>query len=254
MSTINQNIAVAASRVPFDASEYVWIDLSDVPPPPTDIKDFSQELHAMHVTEMPMLFEKMAIIPPRVKWAVDEVGTLERKGDVLLYCSYAQGMPDALFAAEAFNHPTLLNEWTCNLTVAQVISEGWRRQHGMNTEQLSEWLGDATATFIAYVYYATVLKNNVTTTHSCLANPANAKRVRKGKLPMYEWRTIEITSERREQLAQALRHAKRQPVRQHDVRGHWATRKKSGKRYWVRSHKRGDASVGTIFHDYQAKK
>jgi hypothetical protein len=35
------------------------------------------------------------------------------------------------------------------------------------------------------------------------------------------------------------------------VRGHWAVRKKSGKRYWVKAHKRGDPSKGSVFHDYQ---
>ena len=35
----------------------------------------------------------------------------------------------------------------------------------------------------------------------------------------------------------------------HDVRGHWSV-SKLGKRYWVKSHKRGDSAKGTIFHDY----
>lgn len=38
--------------------------------------------------------------------------------------------------------------------------------------------------------------------------------------------------------------------RQHEVRGHWRRYRKTGKRVWVRSHKRGDAKLGVITKDY----
>lgn len=40
-----------------------------------------------------------------------------------------------------------------------------------------------------------------------------------------------------------------QPRRDHEVRGHWRTYK-SGKRTWVRSHRRGDETLGTIAKTY----
>tara|TARA_R100000664_G_scaffold13656_1_gene21729 strand:+ start:15233 stop:16441 length:1209 start_codon:yes stop_codon:yes gene_type:complete len=39
--------------------------------------------------------------------------------------------------------------------------------------------------------------------------------------------------------------------RLHEVRGHWCVRRKSGKRYWRKAHKRGDKSIGTITKDYK---
>ena len=39
--------------------------------------------------------------------------------------------------------------------------------------------------------------------------------------------------------------------RLHEVRGHWCVRRKSGKRYWRKAHKRGDKSLGTITKDYK---
>lgn len=38
--------------------------------------------------------------------------------------------------------------------------------------------------------------------------------------------------------------------RLHDVMGHWVHRKKSGKRYWRKAHKRGDKRLGEIIKDY----
>lgn len=39
--------------------------------------------------------------------------------------------------------------------------------------------------------------------------------------------------------------------RLHEVRGHWCVSKTTGKRWWRKSHKRGDASLGVINHDYE---
>jgi hypothetical protein len=40
-------------------------------------------------------------------------------------------------------------------------------------------------------------------------------------------------------------------MRLHEVRGHWCVSKRTGKRWWRKSHKRGDASLGVINHDYE---
>jgi hypothetical protein len=74
----------------------------------------------------------------------------------------------------------------------------------------------------------------------------NDKRKRKGKKPLYEWRTIEIKPSVMRSNSKGGTHAS---PRSHDVRGHWSV-SKLGKRYWVKSHKRGDSAKGTIFHDY----
>jgi len=39
--------------------------------------------------------------------------------------------------------------------------------------------------------------------------------------------------------------------RLHEVRGHWCVSKTTKKRWWRKSHKRGDANLGVISHDYE---
>jgi hypothetical protein len=82
-------------------------------------------------------------------------------------------------------------------------------------------------------------------TYRCTANPANPKRIRKGKTPLYDWKTVVVETLRKVAPAQGGTHAS---PRQHDVRGHWVRGK--AKTYWRKAHKRGDPSKGVIFHDY----
>jgi hypothetical protein len=70
----------------------------------------------------------------------------------------------------------------------------------------------------------------------------------KQKFPMYEHTTVEVdlTPQQREQGKFSIegRHH-----RLHPVRGHWRTLR-SGKKTWIKSHWRGDDSLGVVTHDY----
>lgn len=74
------------------------------------------------------------------------------------------------------------------------------------------------------------------------------KRIRQGKVPLFDWKTVTIqpTKSKREHLGGT--HAS---PRLHDRRGHWRVMKKSQKRVWVRDCKVGNASNGIVFHDYK---
>lgn len=76
----------------------------------------------------------------------------------------------------------------------------------------------------------------------------HAKRIRQGKLPLFDWHTVLIEPPKPKAEAQGGTHA---TPRLHDVRGHWVNR--NGKRYWRKAHQRGDASIGVVFHDYKLK-
>lgn len=80
-----------------------------------------------------------------------------------------------------------------------------------------------------------------------VANPKNASRIAKGKKPLFDWTTVEITPVRYKNTPLGGTHAS---PRQHDRRGFFRTMK-SGKRVWVRQTKVGKASNGIIFHDYK---
>jgi len=76
----------------------------------------------------------------------------------------------------------------------------------------------------------------------------NQKRIKKGKPPSFEWRTVTIEPKVVVSMSHGGTHAS---PRLHDRRGHWRTMKKSGKRVWVRDCKVGDPSKGVVFHDYK---
>lgn len=82
-----------------------------------------------------------------------------------------------------------------------------------------------------------------------IRNPANAKRIRSGKKPLFAWSTVIIEPPKPHGDRQGGHHAS---PRQHDRRGHYRTCK-NGRRVWVKSCKVGSAVDGIGFHDYRIK-
>lgn len=77
----------------------------------------------------------------------------------------------------------------------------------------------------------------------------NRRKIKEGKLPTYDWHTIEIQPPKQKNEYQGGTHA---TPRRHQVRGYWRTYK-SGKRGWVKECWKGDASIGNVFKDYEVK-
>ena len=75
----------------------------------------------------------------------------------------------------------------------------------------------------------------------------NRRLKQKGKPLQYEWRTVTIQPPKEKGPSHGGTHAS---PRLHDRRGHWR-HMKSGKQVWIRQCKVGDASKGTVFHDYR---
>lgn len=77
----------------------------------------------------------------------------------------------------------------------------------------------------------------------------NRRKIKEGKLPIYDWHTVVIEPSNTKREHQGGTHAS---PRRHQARGHWRTYK-SGKRGWVKQCWRGDASKGSVFKDYELK-
>jgi hypothetical protein len=92
------------------------------------------------------------------------------------------------------------------------------------------------------------LNQNTMPTYTATPKSNNAKRIRQGKKPMFDWHTVIIEPPKPKAEAQGGTHAS---PRLHDVRGHWVQR--GDKRFWRKAHQRGDASIGVVFHDYKLK-
>ena len=74
----------------------------------------------------------------------------------------------------------------------------------------------------------------------------NKKRIKKGKLPLFDWHTVTIDRSNSQRMPAGGTHAS---PRLHDRRGHWR-KHPSGRRVWVKPCKVGDASLGVVFKDY----
>ena len=77
----------------------------------------------------------------------------------------------------------------------------------------------------------------------------NAKRIRKGKAPLYEWTTVQLERKAPE-LPAAPKGGTHASPRLHQRRGHWVT-SKLGKRFWRSQTVVGKPENGMIFHDYK---
>lgn len=78
----------------------------------------------------------------------------------------------------------------------------------------------------------------------------HAKRIRHGKKPFFDWRTVTIQPTKPAQEPLGGTHAS---PRQHERRGHWRVIKKTSKKVWVKNCTVGNAINGVVFHDYKIK-
>lgn len=79
-------------------------------------------------------------------------------------------------------------------------------------------------------------------------SPTNRRRIANGKPALiYDWRTVVIEPKQAKTESLGGTHAS---PRQHERRGHWRVTA-AGRKVWVRNCLVGDASLGTVFHDYK---
>lgn len=78
----------------------------------------------------------------------------------------------------------------------------------------------------------------------------NQRKIAAGKKPSYDWRTVVIDGKAIK--CERKGDGTRDSPRAHDRRGH-SRRLLDGRIVWVRPCRVGDASRGTVFHDYQVK-
>ena len=106
----------------------------------------------------------------------------------------------------------------------------------------------ANASLVAISFWLKSMEKLSMPIYKAQSKKNQAKRIRQGKKPLFEWTTVVL--EPRHSSSESLGGTHATP-RLHDVRGHWVVR--NNKRFWRKPHKRGDASKGVIFKDYQIK-
>ena len=77
----------------------------------------------------------------------------------------------------------------------------------------------------------------------------NRARVKRGRAPLYEYKTLKIAHRQKRYVEGSGAHNSYEPMRGHFVRGHFKTRK-TGVYFW-HPHARGSFERGTIAKEYQ---
>ena len=231
------------------ASNWMWFDFSETWEISNEMIDHSRAIEAF---KNPLPFDRCVIV----------IGDEKETSAVFasnIFAVRVQGRPPEekvpviLFAAlqsTDYMHIDGVPPFSCNMQEANLeegITIHFENQRHEKDERMVEaamnvlttvafWLERLNSSEVSIPSYKAEDKTN------------NAKRIRQGKKPLFEWTTVTI--EPRSAKGESLGGSHATP-RQHDVRGHWVVR--NGNKFWRRPHKRGDASKGVIFHDYVVK-
>lgn len=265
---MNPKISNAAKLMPFDATEYVWIDLSQLREHPSHIEKYggiapkegalykALEMARSFTTiqDYPLPFEKIAIIPPTDNWGAKEVLTIERNTVNAHYGVWMIGVSDCIYELVMHDAPVggIPGVSFTPYVESKYYKQVMARFDG-DKNKLGEWMLKACMGLMTYLIMVAqgAYGKEKQDVGVCTSDATvNAKRKRKGKLPMYEWKTINILD--RDSREGPGTGRERGAVREHYVRGHYMYLSKLNKTVWRKAHKRGDATLGSVFHDYIA--
>jgi hypothetical protein len=234
-------IAEMVKRVGFDPASYTWMDLSVLPEDFNATKLLAEDGvldKKMYLDKLHFPFPNTALVSNKEEATVITIST-RNTGEIVVETWGQETVPVGVWTPEnGFKmHPT----WE---------ESAKKNPHLFDTpEVFGEIIASRISVLEALMLYA-AKKGSVVHGHKCLSTRAsNIKRMKKGKKLLYEWSTVEIKPAIHVDKSTETGRTHETP-RLHEVRGHWAVRKKSGKRYWVKSHKRGDPTKGAVFHDY----
>lgn len=256
---MSPNVAAAARSLPFDAALYTWIDLGDITT--EQVEGRREKLRALGLDpdqertslEVNFPFEHFAVILPTAEEYFDPVNvgqvlTIDRdiETKVTRMLGWRYGSEDSVFSLtitpdEKKGYPNELSHITYH---KQIPAARLRR------DQI-EYLYNSTFSYlIAHMTcFSTGIYGDTREGYACRGDAVvNAKRRKKHKKPFYEWTTVVVNHAPRAE-SKGGTHAS---PRQHEVRGHYA-RSRLGKMFWRKAHKRGDPSLGVVFHDYTVK-
>lgn len=244
-----------------ESSEFVWFDLGEFDIKRNDVlyKQFEVGnvpalLHTGTLpSDIPMPFEQMALVVSFVgfngqSWAT--VVTLHRsdntmqvtfrhpKGEKLILTHVGEnslkGEQDLWYDGDSLERllksPTYKDKPDPENAIVSTHTDIARRIYGM-------------------LYLELVNKKSQLPSYRPLPNPANPKRISKGKKPLFEWKVIDITATHvKPENSQPTNRTHASP-RRHIRRGHMR-RYKSGKIAWVRQTMVGSIEFGYIHHSY----
>lgn len=242
---IREVIARAIQDDPTFPEHFKWFDISDVKVT-TDGVHFSKTIE-VDLLKTPLPFDHIAIV------LIDNEGS---KATIALSQKH-DARPEGVVARAWVMHSNKTSYRTSlflyyvdendDVVIKFLNDEGKE----IPEEELSEPMKSSIHTSMGYISaFLESLRTKTLTCHEALRRKNHAKRIRQGKVPLFDWRTVVIQPIKPSRESLGGTHAS---PRLHDRRGHWRFIKKSQKRVWVRDCKVGDASKGVVFHDYKVK-
>lgn len=246
-----------SALVPFNPIEYVWIDFATGPhPTPERTIEITKQLEQLPynretpIPDLPLPFEKVCILlaiavkDGQPKKGSAMVTTLERKGDELVFRFWSNSNKD---------DGSIVITSTGTIAGETVIYISPRYLTAMNmTREQGKQQGLSIFFIQMRKILSMVLLNEKAPMARCGGNAAmNARRIRRGKRPFFEWTTVTITPRvPSEDLGGT--HASPKP---HMRRGH-VRRLKDGRVITIKNciiNKHKIPEDGFVFHDYVVK-
>lgn len=253
-----------AALVPFDPVQYVWIDFASAPIPSQAQSDvITERLRAFPYNfdtpnrDWPLPFEDMCVLLPvtydpalRKRDGVF-VTTLQRRGDQLVFSMWSN--------ADTNGHPSISLRSTgsfnsdCRMTVTSAYARAVRQTERECQDEGIQYFRLTYRRIMSMVLLG--LSEGI-----AVAKPTapksfiNAKRIRKGKRPFFEWTTVVVEPRAvvPDPEPKGGTHASPKP---HMRRGH-VRRYKSGKVVTIKSmivNKHKMPEEGFLFHDYRVE-
>lgn len=255
---MNFVVADYARIAPFSPVKYMWFDMSDTNALKKKYDHFATGAALIDVVppdaieDIPMPFDDIVLIL--------SVTDTKTNRDVRIVVSVERGAHGLRFNEWSVKHKIPVASLTFRESLHKDPETGFNPDYmdemtkrGVPTSavfsQLRKLMGFALPIF-ACLCYSKPLDGQEVIGYRCTDdNPSNAKRIRKGKRPLFEWTTVNIrAAEPSESLGGT--HASPKP---HDRRGH-QRRYKSGKVVYIRPmtiNKHKIPSEGFIHHDYK---
>jgi hypothetical protein len=226
-----------------DPADLMWFDASDVVPETIDL--------SADVLETPLPFKYTAfvcktIVEPVCKVLVMLSNNPPIKVDGTVCHAWVKN-PETNGTVRLINFYYKIEDGQIMVTYFEI--EG-NKINELPSDEVSEQDRDTNRTTVALIAAFLDSLNKGTNYYAPTKRANHIKRLRHGKVPLFDWKTVTIepSKPKREHLGGT--HAS---PRLHDRRGHWRYMKKSGKKVWVKDCKVGDPLKGIIFHDYKFK-
>lgn len=244
------------------AADYVWFDLGlltkqkmDNAQARANAGEFLCPLSSeVPPVDIPMPFEKFGLVLESPAMSAD------KQGDICFAATFDREGNDMQVV---FRHPTKKY-----LVITQVGDKSASGEEDLwfNGELLDEIMkmpnnaGKSEKELIAYysgiarTFYWILLteltdKKSKVSAYSPVPNPANEKRIRKGKNPLFEWRIIDVTAQHTVPDSSSPTGRTHASPRRHMRRGH-QRKLSNGKAIWIKQMMVGNIEFGYVHHSY----